>query len=288
MGREPGDNQWTVNAMNHQWSFLGPNCLLYEPALSGCLMMVLAVASAAWWQRRARVPWRWFWAGAAIWTVGVALKCAVAVPLNPIFVGTGGHPPRAGLAAGSLYCGLMTGVFEVGVTLAAALIWRCLAAEPKRAVAVGLGAGAFEALLLGLGAAAGSLAAVAFGQGGQEFAELSRLSASTPLLWLAGPIERVIAIAAHTAARVLVLQAVARRNSLGFWAGFAWLSALDLLAGVALLTGMTQSGSLWRVELMLLPFGLLSMPLIRYATARWPQPEPEFPAPAQARPVSPV
>ena len=34
----------------------------------------------------------------------------------------------------------------------AALIWRCLAANPARAVAVGLGAGAFEAVLLGLGA----------------------------------------------------------------------------------------------------------------------------------------
>lgn len=35
----------------------------------------------------------------------------------------------------------MMGIFEIGVTLAAALVWRRLAANPTWAVAVGLGAG---------------------------------------------------------------------------------------------------------------------------------------------------
>src|SRR3974377_1411442 len=100
-----------------------------------------------------------------MWTVGVALKFAGAVPLNPIFIGTAGHPARLSLAAGIVYCGLMTGLFEIGATLAAALIWRRLAADPSRAIAVGMGAGAFEALLVGLTAFAGCLVAVAVGQG---------------------------------------------------------------------------------------------------------------------------
>lgn len=257
----------------HWWvhvNALGPKKLLYEQIVSGSLMVLVAVASVGWWRWRSRVQWRWFWAGAGIWTVGVALKFAVAVPLNPMFIGTLGHPRRTGLLAGSLYCGLMTGIFEIGATLAAAVIWRQLAAEPKRALAVGLGAGAFEALLLGLAAAGGCLLAMALGQGDQALLALGGLSASTPLLWLAGPTERVIAIAAHAAARVLVLQAVARRGWFGFWAGFAWLSALDLVAGVALLTGMTKSGSLWWIELMILPFGVISIPLARYALGRWP------------------
>jgi len=45
---------------------------------------------------------------------------------------------------------------------------------------------------------------------------------------------------------------------------------VDLLAGVALLTGMTTSGSLWHIELMILPFGLLSIPLARWAVHHWP------------------
>jgi uncharacterized membrane protein YhfC len=251
--------------------------LLYQQLVSGGLMMLVALVAVFWWQHRSKTQMRWFWAGAGIWTAGVALKFAVAVLLNPIFVGTPGHPARLGLAAGIIYCGLMTGIFEIGATLAAALIWRRLAVEPNRAVAVGLGAGAFEALLVGLTAFAGCLIAVAVGQGDRVLQALAGPSASTPLLWLVGPVERVIAIAAHTAARVLVLQAVAHRRWLGFWGGFAWLSMVDLLAGVALLTGMTKSSSLWWTELMILPFGILAMPLIRYACARWPQTEPAIP-----------
>jgi uncharacterized membrane protein YhfC len=253
------------------------NKLLYQQVVSGGLMMLVALVAVVWWQRRSKIQLRWFWAGAGIWTVGVALKFAVAVRLNPIFVGTPGHPARLGLAVGIIYCGLMTGIFEIGATLLAALIWRRLTAEPNRAVAVGLGAGAFEALLLGLTSFAGCLIAVAVGQGDRVVQALGGPSAPTPLLWLVGPIERIIAIAAHTAARVLVLQAVAHRRWLGFWGGFTWLSMVDLLVGVALLTGMTKSCSLWWTELMILPFGILAIPLIRSACARWPQIEPAVP-----------
>jgi uncharacterized membrane protein YhfC len=250
------------------------NSSIYAQAFSGVLMMLVAFTGVLWWRKRTAVQWRWFWAGAGIWTVGVLLKFAFAWPLNRVFMGTHGHHTGLGLVVGSIYCGLMTGVFEIGVTLAAVLIWRRLAADPQRAVAVGLGAGAFEALLLGLAAAIGSLAALAVGQEDLVLRSLSALSASTPLLWLAGPAERVIAIAAHTASRVLVLRAVAGRAWAGFWAGFAWLSALDLVAGAVLLTGLTASGCLWRVELILLPFGILSVPLISRAIANWPQSVP--------------
>jgi uncharacterized membrane protein YhfC len=247
---------------------------LYGQVLSGALMMLIALAAVFGWWLHSRVQWRWFWAGAGIWTVGVALKFAVAIPLNPILFGKSGHAAGLKLCIGAAYCGLMTGVFEIGVTLAAALVWRRLAAEPARAVAVGLGAGAFEALLLGLASGVASLVALASGQTEPMLKSLAGIGAHTSLLWLAGPVERVIAILAHTAARVLVLRAVAGRRWLGFWAGFGWLSAVDLLAGVALLTGMTTSGSLWLIELMILPFGVLSIPLTRWAVRHWPTTTP--------------
>ncbi len=243
---------------------------LYGQIASGALMTLVALAAVLAWWFHSRVQWRWFWAGAGIWTVGVALKFAVAFPLNPVIFGKSGQAAGLKLCIGSVYCGLMTGVFEIGITLAAALVWRRLAAEPARAVAVGLGAGAFEALLLGLGSGVGSLVALASGQTELALKSLAGIGAHTPVMWLAGPAERVIAILAHTASRVLVLRAVAGRRWLGFWAGFAWLSGMDLLAGVALLTGMTTSGSLWWIELMILPFGVLSVPLTRWAVRRWP------------------
>src|SRR5690242_8354492 len=113
------------------------NTVLYQQIVSGSLMMIVAVAGTIWWKFRSHIPWRWFWAGAAIWTVGVALKFAVAKELNPIIIEQG-VPPKAGLTVGVFYCGVMTGIFEIGITLAAALIWRRLAANPARAVAVGL------------------------------------------------------------------------------------------------------------------------------------------------------
>ena len=114
------------------------------------------------------------------------------------------------------------------------------------------------------------MAALASGQTELALKSLAGISAHTPVMWLAGPAERVISILAHTASRVLVLRAVAGRRWLGFWAGFGWLSGVDLLAGVALLTGMTTSGSLWLIELMILPFGVLSIPLTRWAVRHWP------------------
>jgi uncharacterized membrane protein YhfC len=251
------------------------NTAVYQQVVSGGLIIVVALAAVLWWKRGSHVEWRWFWAGAAIWTVGVALKFAVAMPLNPLLVGKGG-PPRAGLVVGIIYCGLMTGVFEIGVTLAAGLLWKRLADAPGRAVAVGLGAGAFEALMLGFAALAGSLAALVAGEQDTVASAVSVYSTHTSLLWLAGPVERVFSIAAHTAARVLVLEAVARRKWLGFWAGFGWLSLMDALAGAALLTGMTKSHSIWLTELMFLPIAILSVPLTRWAMARWPKSDAEL------------
>jgi len=243
---------------------------LYEQMVSGVIMMVVATAGVFVWWIRNRVQWRWFWAGAGIWTVGVVLKFAVAIPLNSIIFGKSEPATGLMLCFGSVYLGLLTGIFEIGATLAAALLWRRLAAEPARAVAVGLGAGAFEAFLLGLGAALGALVPLAVGQSESVLKALAPIISHTPLWWLAGPVERMIAISGHTAGRVLVLRAVACGRWLGFWAGFAWLSAVDLLAGAALLTGMTVSGSLWRIELMILPFGILSLPLVWWAIRRWP------------------
>jgi uncharacterized membrane protein YhfC len=244
---------------------------LYGQVASGALMMLIALTAVFIWWFHSRVQWRWFWAGAGIWTVGVALKFAVALPLNPVIIGKSAHAVGWKLFLGSTYCGLMTGIFEIGVTLAAALVWRRLAAEPARAVAVGLGAGAFEALLLGLATFAGSLVTLASGQTELALKGLAATSAQTPLLWLAGSAERAIAIMAHTASRVLVLRAVASHRWLGFWAGFGWLSAIDLVAGFALLTGMTTSGSVWLIELMILPFGVLAVPLTAWAMRRWPK-----------------
>lgn len=125
-------------------------------------------------------------------------------------------------------------MFEIGITLAAALIWRQVAKSSARGVVVGVGAGGFEAVLLGLLPVIGALAAYAIG--GQAYdrfqAGVNAVALTTPALWLVGPVERVIAILCHTSSRALVLLGVARGR--WFWpfaAGFFVMTAIDAAAG---------------------------------------------------------
>jgi hypothetical protein len=237
----------------------------------GVTMVLIAAASVLFWRRASGAPWRWFWAGAGLWAVGVAMKVAFAVAFNrPILAWLERHLGRgAYLACGSVYIGLLTGVFEVGIVALAALVWRRMAAEARGAVAVGVGAGAVEAALLGLGVIAAGAVALA-GRGGNAVAAMSLMTAATPLAWLTGPVERVIAILCHVAARTLALYGVARRSWWPFWAGFALLTAVDTVAGSAHVSGKLGTFSDWWIEAAILPFALASVALTKWAVRRWP------------------
>jgi uncharacterized membrane protein YhfC len=239
--------------------------------LSGGLMILIGLAGVGTWALISGTPFRWFAAGAAIWTVGVLLKFGVHYPLRSWSLAVPGpNKTLLELMAGSIYTGLMTGVFEIGITLAAALLWRRLAAESKHAIAVGVGAGSFEALLLGAMVLVSTIAALAGKPNNGYMQGLAASGVSTTLFWLVGPVERVITIACHIASRTLVLRAVAGRTWWGFWAGFALLSGVDTVAGAVHLSEFLKFRSVWWAELACLPFAMISLPLVRWAVARWP------------------
>lgn len=242
---------------------------LWVLVASGGGMVLVALASIGLWKVWSKAKWRWFWVGAAVWTVGVALKFAWAIPLNGPILGAlkGSLPHAVYLAAGSVYVGLLTGVFEIGITLAAALIWKRMALDANRAVAVGVGAGAFEALLVGLVTVA-SIAGPLLG---------------AALVWLVGPVERVIAILCHTSSRALVLMSVATRRWILFGWGFLLLTAVDAIAGYALLSGDLGRVSTWWIEAAIAPFAVASVPVLFWCLRRWPAASPT--APVQASPA---
>jgi len=250
--------------------------------LSGPLMLAVGAAFVIGWKAGSRTPLRWFWAGAAIWTAGVALKVVTALLLNkPVFAGLKALLPRSALLVlGAGYIGLLTGVFEIGVTLMAALKWQGLARNAKRAVAVGVGAGAFEAILLGTAALISALVALSNLPGSQEArTAITSSAAHTSLPWLTGTVERIIAILVHTSSRTLVLLSVARRRWCFFWYGFLLLSAVDAIAGFVLVSDIASRVSIWWVELAIAPFALASVPIIRWCIRHWPaepgaEPEP--------------
>jgi len=242
-------------------------------AVSGSLMILVGLIYVIGWKLLSGRALRWFWAGAGIWAVGVALKLLFAIALNkPILAGLEQALPRVSyLVVGALYLGLLTGIFEIGFTLAAARRWSSLSRDGETAVAVGVGAGAFEAVLLGLAALVSILALMSGTKEGEMArAALASSAASTPLIWLTGPVERVLAILCHTSSRTLVLLSAARKRSSFFWYGFALLTALDGTAGFFHLAEKVGRISSWWIELLILPFAIVSVPIIIWCLRHWP------------------
>ena len=224
---------------------------------SGALMLLVGFGTALaakWiWQ----IQLRWLWCGALLWAVAVAAKGLIAaLTLGSLLVALRNHlPDSVYLALGSVYIGLLTGITEPVVTLAAGLLWRQLTFDARRAVGIGLGAGAFEAVYLGLVAIVASRDMIGHQAG-------FGISVWVPV------VERLICIPSHAAFRAMTLYAIATGRWSWFWGGFAIPSAMDSIAGFYHLTGETMN--FWLIELCFLPFAVLSVLLVRYLWRHWP------------------
>jgi len=241
--------------------------------LSGPLMVLLALLSVVAWRRLSGTRWKWFCFGAAVWAVAVALKIGWSMALHePVLRALKGLSPTAYLILGGLYIGVVSAAFEMGITLAAARRWPEMTVEPGRGVAVAVGAGAFEALLIGLSVFAAVLIALVGGDktaGGRE--TLVASAAITPLSSLVGPAERVIAILCHVSSRALILMGAAKKRTALIVLGFVLFAGLDGVAGGFHISGRLGRMSLWWVELALLPFAVISIPIIVWCVRSWPK-----------------
>ncbi len=264
---ESGAADWTVRILEG-----AERPFLYLSMESGLGMVIVGAASIWFWRTRSHAQWRWFWVGAAVWIVGVALKFAWAVPLNaPILQGLKSALPHwAYLVAGSIYVGLLTGVFEIGITLLAGLMWRRMTADAARGVAVGFGAGGFEAMLLGLAAMAAAATALVDPTSAVSGSFAVAAMAPVRLFWLVGIVERMLAIACHVSSRALVLFGIARGKWWPAVAGFLLMTAVDAVAGFAILSGMVGRVNPWWIELAIAPFAVVSIPIVAWCVRNWP------------------
>ena len=225
-------------------------------------LMAAVGALAIWgWIRLFGIRWRFFLIGGAIWVLGVALKFGWALPLNqPIFKALGefltGH---LSFVASVIYIGLLTGVFEIGVTIMAAWRWPGLSQNAAQAMAIGIGAGATEAL--GLGAllalsTVGNLDAAVFGPQSLSLVPVA---------------ERALALLCHTASRALVFFAAATGRWRWAWVGFGLLTAVDAVAGVFLLYKGQAALSPSFLQLAIVPFAIVSILVLILLFKRWPK-----------------
>jgi uncharacterized membrane protein YhfC len=240
--------------------------------ISAVGMMVVAIAAVIYWRRATKLPFRWFWLGAGLWTVAVALKVVCAMLANAPVIGfLKAHVSRTFLVIdGGLFIGLESSLFEIGLTLLAVLVWRQLGKDADRAIGIGVGAGAFEALLLGLASFIAMLTVLAGLPETEKVSEaVNKVATVTPLFWLAAPVERIIAILCHASSRALVLLGVTQRRPMMVFWGFLLFTVLDGIAGAAHISGFVGKGSMWWIELAVLPFALISIPILQWCYARW-------------------
>lgn len=246
--------------MNINLSSLAPAMLM---AVVGVMAMVVA-------SRRWHVSWRLLGAGAALWVGAVALKFGCAI-LGNAFVNRWLHAelPR-GFADAAFWCyvGLLTGIFECGVFLLVAPLIRRRQWRWGEAMSLGVGFGAIEAL--GVAVAAG------FGAG--------RTGASSGLvIWIGALLpafERLIALAIHVAATVMILRALVDRQWRWFWVSFIYKSAVDCVAAWVILSGTRLCSSPWLMEwLCFMPFAVIGVCALIYLRREW---DKEAPAPAWA------
>jgi hypothetical protein len=249
-------------------------------------MILVALAAVAWWSRIVRRrgadaaggTWRWFWVGAGLWVAGVAIKVVIALLANqPVLEFLDVMLPYpAFVLAGGVYVGVISAICEITLIAIMARYWRRLSADAERAVAIGVGAGAFEAALLGMAAAAAAtLALTNVGEAATSArAGFALMTAATPLAWLVAPVERALTIPCHVASRAMTLLGAAQRRRTPIVAGFALFAAIDSVAGAAHVSGRLGMCSLWWMELAVLPVALISLALIRHCLRAWPPPPP--------------
>ena len=239
---------------------------------SGIGMIVVAVAAVCFWRRTSQASPRWFWIGAGLWTVAVLVKLIIGFLTNPSVIRTLRNTLSFGpyIASGGLYLGIESSICEIGLTFLAGMRWKELGRASGRAIAVGVGAGAFEALLLGLVAVAGIAAYLAGMPGTEEVGEqIRKTAATTPLYWLLGPAERITAIICHAASRALVLLGAQYGEGRLIALGFLIFTLLDGVAGAVLLSGKMNMVSLWWIELAFAIIALASIPVLRWLHVRY-------------------
>ena len=230
----------------------------HKPAWSvpAVLMMLVGLSAVVLCKAVWRRPLRLFGLGALLWTISVAVKVAITIPLNEplnalLHRAFPKHPADLVLW---IYIGLLTGITEVGIFLALAKWFQRRQWSWRDAASVGVGFGAIEAILVGLAVAL----PVAMGK-------ITGPGTLVPVL------ERFLTIFIHVVTVVAAIYAVTRRKWGWFAFAFIYKSGVDGVAAYVLLAGHNLLAMHpWRVELGIFgPFAYIAIPILLMLKKRW-------------------
>jgi hypothetical protein len=248
------------------------NTNIYLSFASSAGMILVGVLAVGYWRWKTSLSYRWFWIGATLWVVGVAIKVGLYFAVDQFVFGVikAALPQAIAAAIGGLYGGFTSCLCEIGLTWAAVWKWPAMGQNADRAIGVGIGAGAFEAILLGIGATIGTWAALAGGEGTEALRTSFESAAKiTPLFWLVATAERIIAILCHASSRALVILGSVHRRPGMILSGFAIFTFIDAVATGVHVSGQLGKFSVWWIELALLPAAVVSVPILRWCYEQW-------------------
>ena len=276
--REAGEYQLAIEAENAvgEWRVrvleLPPPAQLKRVYWSGPLLIVVGLAFLLGWRWQSRAPWRWFVVGAGVRVAAALFTVAGVLAFHLLLRDT--LEDRLSYAAFILVESAVIGVASAVALLAAILVagmaFSKLRAAFPNAVALGVGAGASEALISGVVTTMGT--SIVFGNGpksGKWLVQLAHDAAFTPLLPLVEPAKFACVIICLMAASALGVMALAsRRLGPAVWAGL-------LLAGLYAGIGMTRvwaldgAASKWWILCGALPFAVLGIPVLSAMSRTW-------------------
>jgi uncharacterized membrane protein YhfC len=230
-------------------------------------MLAVAAGCIAFWVAKHRVAPVFFFWGAFVFVVGTLAKATCAWATPAVETTLGKLVPRLAGPALWLYTGILTGVFECGVTLVfASRVKRLRQANWSEAVAFGVGFGSAEAIAI----AVASLVLVALGTTMPELRpelppeyQILTSPASTAE-YLAPGLERLCAVALHTFASTLIIHAIKTRAQRWFWLAFAYKSLIDALPVEAL-----GGRNFWFLLIPYWPFAIAGIVGIWILKERW-------------------
>ena len=227
------------------------------PALLMTLVGVMAMFFAS---RRWHASWQVLAAGAGLWVGAVALKFGCAILANsPVNRWLHAELPQFWAdVAFWCYVGLLTGLFECGIFLLVAPLIRRRRWRWGEAMSLGVGFGAIEAVGVAIGTA---FAARAIG------------GSSSLAIWIGALLqafERLIALAIHVAATVMILRALVGRQWRWFWVSFLYKSAVDTVAAWVILSGTSLRSSPLLMEWFgFMPFALIGCGALLCLRREW-------------------
>ncbi|WP_254591220.1 YhfC family glutamic-type intramembrane protease [Methanocella conradii] len=119
---------------------------------SGLGMVLVAVVAIAYWHIKKRPKAVYYAYGALFWAIAIVIKVVMDLTVSgPLYSWLYAFMPVEGaVAAAGLYLGLRTGIIENGIAYLGVKYSRLKEMGFKDAVAVGIGFGGIEAIVLGL------------------------------------------------------------------------------------------------------------------------------------------